>query len=149
MLDRILLRPEQTGWAVAYLRPADRYASARSLAADIDHWLAGESVSAWREPWVVRARRWIRRHQTAATAVAAAIVVAMAGLMAVSIVQAEANRGLRDANSRLRDSLSSEARTNEALSAANVRERGSRVQAQRRFGLARQAIEQYYTPAPA
>jgi serine/threonine-protein kinase len=129
------------------LRPADRYASVRSLAADIDHWLAGEPVSAWREPWAVRVRRWIRRHQTAATAVAAAIVVAAAGLMAVSIVQAEANRGLRDANSRLTDSLSREARANEALSAANVRERASREQAQRRFGLARQAIEQYYTGA--
>jgi len=86
-------------------RPAGRYASARSLAADIDHWLAGEPVSAWHEPLLVRARRWIRRHQTAATGIAAAAAVAVAGLMAVSVVQAEANLGLRDSNRRLADSL--------------------------------------------
>ncbi len=129
------------------LRPTGRYGSARSLAADIDHWLAGEPVSAWHEPWTLRARRWIRRHQATATGVAAAVVVAVAGLMAVSIVQAEANRGLRVSNTRLTDSLTREASTSAALRAANVRERASREQAQRRFGLARQAIEQYYTGA--
>ena len=129
------------------LRPADRYSSARLLAADIDHWLAGEPVSAWHEPWLVQSRRWIRRHQAAATAVAAAVVVAAAGLMAVSIVQAESNQGLRDSNKRLSDSLTREASANLALRSANLRERASRDQAQRRFGLARQAIEQYYTGA--
>ena len=37
---------------------AVRYASARSLAADIDHSLAGEPVSAWHQPRLVRARSW-------------------------------------------------------------------------------------------
>ena len=32
------------------LRPEDRYASARALAEDVEHWLADEPVSAWREP---------------------------------------------------------------------------------------------------
>ena len=45
------------------------------------------------------------------------------------------------------ESLTREASANEALRAANLRERASREQAQRRFGLARQAIEQYYTGA--
>ena len=129
------------------VRPGGRYASARSLAADIDHWLAGEPVSAWHEPRLVRARRWIRRHQSAATGIAAAAAVAVAGLLAVSVVQAEANLGLRDSNRRLAESLNREAGTNEELRAANLRERASREQAQRRFGLARQAIEQYYTGA--
>ncbi len=72
------------------VRSAARYASARSLAADIDHSLAGEPVSAWHQPRLVRARSWIRCHQTAATGIAAA--VAEAGLMAVSVVQAELER---------------------------------------------------------
>ena len=32
------------------LRPEDRYASARALADDVEHWLADEPVSAYREP---------------------------------------------------------------------------------------------------
>jgi serine/threonine-protein kinase len=59
------------------LRPEDRYPSAQALAQDIERWLADEPVSAWREPWRVRAGRWVRRHQTAVTATAAAVLVAL------------------------------------------------------------------------
>ena len=38
------------------LQPGDRYESAAALAGDVEHWLADEPVSAWREPWGVRAR---------------------------------------------------------------------------------------------
>src|SRR5689334_1903404 len=41
------------------LRPQDRYATARALADDVEHWLADEPVSAWREPAAARARRWL------------------------------------------------------------------------------------------
>ena len=30
----------------------------RALADDVEHWLADEPVTAWREPWLRRARRW-------------------------------------------------------------------------------------------
>jgi len=40
------------------LRPEDRYASALDLAADVEHWLADEPVSAYHEPLTVRVRRW-------------------------------------------------------------------------------------------
>jgi serine/threonine protein kinase len=33
------------------LRPEDRYATALALSADIEHWLADEPVTAYREPW--------------------------------------------------------------------------------------------------
>ena len=59
------------------LRPEDRYPSAQALAQDIERWLADEPVTAWREPWRVRAGRWVRRHQTAVTATAAAALVAL------------------------------------------------------------------------
>ena len=43
------------------LRPEDRYASPRALAEDVERWMADEPVSAWREPFARRARRWARR----------------------------------------------------------------------------------------
>jgi tetratricopeptide (TPR) repeat protein len=59
------------------LQPEDRYDSARALAQDIEHWLADEPVSAWHEPWLVRARRWAKRHRTAVAATAAACAAAL------------------------------------------------------------------------
>jgi serine/threonine-protein kinase len=59
------------------LRPEDRYPSARALADDIEHWLADEPVTAYREPWRVRSGRWVRRHKPAVAAAAAALVVAV------------------------------------------------------------------------
>ncbi len=49
------------------VKPSDRYATALELAADFEHWLADDPVSAWREPWTLRARRWLKRHRTLAT----------------------------------------------------------------------------------
>jgi tetratricopeptide (TPR) repeat protein len=58
-------------------RPEDRYATATELAEEVKHWLAGEPVRAWPEPWPVRAGRWVRQHRVTATATAAALVVAL------------------------------------------------------------------------
>ena len=49
------------------LRPAGPLRLARALAEDIEHWLADEPVSAWREPWPVRLARWGRRHRPLVT----------------------------------------------------------------------------------
>jgi serine/threonine protein kinase len=48
-------------------KPEQRYATALDLAADIRSWLAGEPVTAWREPVSLRTRRWMRHHRTPAT----------------------------------------------------------------------------------
>jgi serine/threonine-protein kinase len=61
-------------------RPDDRYHSALDLAADIERWLAGESVSADREPWAERALRWARRHRQSVSVGVASLAVAVAGL---------------------------------------------------------------------
>jgi serine/threonine-protein kinase len=61
------------------LQPADRYASARALADDVERWMADEPVTAWREPLFRRARRWARRNRTAVSAAMGAVLVA-AGL---------------------------------------------------------------------
>jgi serine/threonine-protein kinase len=57
------------------LRPADRYGSARALAEDVERWLAGEPVRAYREPVAARLGRLLRRH-----AAAAVLLLAAAGL---------------------------------------------------------------------
>jgi tetratricopeptide (TPR) repeat protein len=57
------------------LRPQNRYTTPRALAEDVEHWLADEPVRAYREPWPARAGRWARRHKTAVTAAAAALLV--------------------------------------------------------------------------
>jgi tetratricopeptide (TPR) repeat protein len=62
------------------LRPADRYATALDLAADVEHWLADEPVAAYPEPWTARAARWARRHRTALVAAAALLVSAVVAL---------------------------------------------------------------------
>jgi tetratricopeptide (TPR) repeat protein len=59
------------------LRPTDRYDSALALAADVEQWLAGEPISAYREPWGVTAGRWLRRHRQLVTAAAALLLAAV------------------------------------------------------------------------
>jgi serine/threonine protein kinase/Flp pilus assembly protein TadD len=60
------------------LDPADRYPSPRALAEDVERWMADEPVSARREPFTERARRWVRRRRTAVTAATAVAVVGLA-----------------------------------------------------------------------
>src|SRR5262249_40998903 len=50
--------------------PAARYASARALAEEIEHWLADEPVAAHPEAWGARLYRWARRHRTWVAALA-------------------------------------------------------------------------------
>jgi hypothetical protein len=52
------------------------------LAAELEHWLADEPVSAWREPPAVRLRRWLGRHRALVAGAAAALLVATAAAFA-------------------------------------------------------------------
>jgi serine/threonine protein kinase len=60
--------------ALAY-EAHDRYASALEMAADIERWLADEPVTAYREPWLDRAFRWMRKNRLPVAVAAALIVV--------------------------------------------------------------------------
>ena len=73
------------------LLPAERYATARWLAEDIERWMADEPVSACVEPWTRRLSRWPGRHRTGMTGAAAALLVGAVGLAAVLAVQSVAN----------------------------------------------------------
>jgi serine/threonine-protein kinase len=80
------------------LRPADRYPSPRKLADDIEHWLADEPVTAWREPLPVRSRRWMKRHRVLVMASVTALVVGAVSLGAATVLLSAKNEELRLAN---------------------------------------------------
>ncbi|HEV3005450.1 MAG TPA: protein kinase, partial [Pirellulales bacterium] len=68
------------------LDPNHRYASARALADDVEHWLADVPLAAYREPFARRFARWVRKHKGTAGAVAAAVgVLVIGGLVAWAI----------------------------------------------------------------
>jgi serine/threonine-protein kinase len=97
--------------------PQSRYQSATELGKDVQHWLADEPVSAYRDPWTVRARRWVGRHRTLVVSASAAVVMAAVVLGFATV----------------------------ALRAANIRESRSRTRAEENFALAREAVDNYFT----
>jgi serine/threonine-protein kinase len=109
----------------------ERYGSPRSLAGDVEHWLADEPVSAYREPWAGRARRWLKRYRAAAIGAVAVLVVAAASLAVATALLSAKNDELTRANS------------NEQ--AAKLQEQVAREQAQKNFQMAFQAVEDYLT----
>jgi serine/threonine-protein kinase len=111
--------------------PGERYASALDVAADLEHWLAGEPVGAWREPWPTRARRWFSRHRTVAAAAAAALGVAVVSLAVAAVLLQAANTRERQARA-----LALEQR-DEA--------RRQQEQAAKNYQLARRAVDQSFT----
>jgi eukaryotic-like serine/threonine-protein kinase len=102
--------------------PGNRYPSARALADDVERWLADEPVSAWKEPWIVKLRRWARRHRTLVTATSAALVVGFVLLAVYGYRLDRKNRDLDQANGN--------------LELANEREIAEREKADERFQIA-------------
>jgi eukaryotic-like serine/threonine-protein kinase len=68
------------------LRPEDRYPTPRALADDIEHLLADEPVSVYREPPAVRLARWGRRHRPVVAGLAALLVTAVVALSVSTIL---------------------------------------------------------------
>ncbi len=83
--------------------PQDRYATPRALIDDIKHWLADEPVSAWPEPWTVKTRRWVGKHRTLVTGVAAALIVGVVSLSVATVLLAQANEVIQKNNNDLTD----------------------------------------------
>ena len=106
------------------LRAEDRYTTPRALADDIERWMADQPVTAWREPFSRRARRWARRNRTAVTAAVVALVAGVVALGAVTAVQARANSD---------------------LSAANTELAAEKGRVQERYNLAMEAIKTFHT----
>jgi serine/threonine protein kinase len=79
------------------LDPANRYESALLLAADIDNWMANESVSAYTEPLVSKLSRLVRRHPTWAGIVTVAASLVLIGLSIIAVMTAINNQRLAKA----------------------------------------------------
>jgi tetratricopeptide (TPR) repeat protein len=126
------------------LEPGDRYSTAKSLADDLERWMADEPVAAWREPLARRLMRWGRRNRTVVMTTTAAVLVALAGTAAVLAVQTRANRQLNEANLDLKVSNAALAAANAQVRQANVdlTEANQRVAA--RFELALEAIQLFH-----
>ncbi len=94
------------------LQPAQRYATARDLAADIERFLADEPVSAHADSAGERASRWMRRHRAAVMAgvVALLLIAGVSSFSAVIIAQsrtravtlAQRNAALAEAEAQAR-----------------------------------------------
>jgi serine/threonine protein kinase/tetratricopeptide (TPR) repeat protein len=60
-------------------RREDRYPSAQAITEDLQRYLAGEPVSAYRENWWERTLRWVKKHRVAITRTA--VTLAVVGLV--------------------------------------------------------------------
>jgi serine/threonine-protein kinase len=119
-------------------QPADRYATCRALAEDIERWAADEPVTAWREPLSRRVRRWANRNRTAVTSAAVALLAGVVGLAAVLVVQTRAKAEVTRA-------LAGERDASRALAASNDELGRSKAAVQARYELAVEAIQAFHT----
>jgi len=100
------------------LVPADRYATAKDVAAELEQWLADEPVRAWTEPLSVRLRRWVKKHRTLTATSAAALVLIAVGLGALAWQRELARRDIEKEQTETikeRDRAESEKQTAQAV----------------------------------
>jgi serine/threonine-protein kinase len=101
--------------------PARRYGTAGELAGEVRHWLAGEPVAAYPEPWPARLARWARRHQPLVAAAAALLLTAVAALaVGIGLINREKERtalALASESQALAAESQARRRTREALDA--------------------------------
>jgi serine/threonine-protein kinase len=118
--------------------PAERYASCRALAEDVERWMADQPVSAWAEPWTRTLVRWLTRHRTGVTGLAATLLAGVVGLSAVLAVQTQAN-------AQLSASLNREKAVSRELVASNQELARAKTAVQARYDLAVDAIKTFHT----
>jgi serine/threonine-protein kinase len=123
-------------------RPEKRYPTALELAADVRRWLADEPVTAWREPWTIGARRWMRRHRTLVTSTAAVLIFGLAALAGFATVLAGKNRTLDARNLQL-------AGKNQELADKNRELDQQRQRAEQREELAIEAVSRFHDAVTA
>ncbi|QEF96076.1 Serine/threonine-protein kinase PknD [Stieleria maiorica] len=71
--------------------PADRYADPNQIADDVNRWMADQAVSVHTDSIAVRMNRWMRRHRTATSTLAVAVVLLAIGGVLGSILWNVAN----------------------------------------------------------
>ncbi|MGI9517328.1 MAG: protein kinase domain-containing protein [Pirellulaceae bacterium] len=75
----------------------DRYQSPLDMAADIEAWLADTPVSAWSEPWSVRAGRWMKNNKALVAGMGATLLVALISSLVASTFLSSKNHDLVEA----------------------------------------------------
>ncbi len=68
------------------LKPQDRYPTSKALSDDLEHWMAGDPVWAYCNPWLAWLARWARQHKTTTGAAVALMLAVVIGLSAGSIL---------------------------------------------------------------
>ena len=87
------------------LDPKNRYATARELAVDIEHWLADEPISAWREPRRKHLERWVRRHKPLVASAASLVIVGLIALSIGTLLLGQANRRVHEQRDLARENF--------------------------------------------
>jgi serine/threonine protein kinase len=85
--------------------PAARYPSALALAEDLERFLANEAVSAWREPWTIRVRRWGARHRTLVSTLGVGLVLTTLAASTVALLQTRNRQALAEEAQKLERAL--------------------------------------------
>jgi tetratricopeptide (TPR) repeat protein len=135
-------------------RPEDRYATAGELARDLRRFQSGQLVGAHRYSSAQLVRRWLRKHRTAVS-VAALAVVALAVGGAVSVRRivleqraSEAARMLADKNRALAEANSSAAEGLTTFMLTNLRDQLEPIGKQELLGVVAQRVHDYYQRQP-
>ncbi len=127
------------------LQPDDRYPSAKSLADDVEHWLADEPIAALPEGASARVARWVRRRRAWALAAAVSLcAVAIVSIVAALLVNdqrwvAEQSADREKAARRSAETLSAE---NGILAEKEQKGRQNALELAERESKAHQAAEQ-------
>ncbi|HVX15625.1 MAG TPA: serine/threonine-protein kinase [Pirellulales bacterium] len=113
------------------LEPADRYASPRALAEELERWLADEPVAAHRAEWHERLARWARRHRRGVEAAAAALVLVSAISVVAALLVHSAKQQAEHERDATRVALEAETAAKRQAHAALAAEREARLEARR------------------
>lgn len=109
------------------LAPNQRYSTPRTLADDIERFLADEPIQSYAEPALQRTRRWMRKHPRSVAGLAASLIVGIVSTLAIATVVSQTNRQLSNKNEEL-----TQANTRESLAreSAVANEKLAREQSQ-------------------
>ncbi len=72
-----------------------RYQTASELAEDVQRWMAGERVSAYREKTSQRIARWVQHHRLASQALAALVIIGIVALSTLAIATRQGREAAR------------------------------------------------------
>ncbi len=121
-------------------RPADRYATAAELAAELGRWLAGEPIVARPLSAGEQLLRLARRHRAAAAALFSALAALIAAVVGISFFAVRAEREGAAARAQLYRAT--------VLLASASRDRGAEAEARRQLAMARGLVADAGTRRP-